>query len=180
MSDNAGNEINEFYGLIEKIDRKNPDKADIKRAESLTREFYPEVCALGMGMAGSMVKQFLEKLNPQKSQQLFFESETLNIKKELGYLSSNQLEKLIIDQIMLCWVGMNHVEGRVHGLLWGSSYPLSTGEYWQKNLTRYQKRYLQAIETLAKVRKLNVNIQFNIATKGGKQVNVGSMPNKGK
>ena len=180
MSDNNGKEVNEFYGLIEKIDRKNPDKVDILRAESLMRRYYSQISAQSLSMAGSIVKNFLDKLNPQKSQQLLMAAEASHVKEKLGYSSSNQIERLLIEQILFCWAGVNYVENHVAALLTQSGFSLNTLEYWQKTLTRYQNRYLKAIETLARVRKLNVSIQFNIATNGGKQLNVGNMPNKGK
>jgi hypothetical protein len=178
MTEKLGNdkieqEIDEFFGLIDKIDRKNVDKADIQRAQELVRK-YPEISSCTLGMAGIILKQFLDKLNPQKSQQLFFEAETLNLKKELGYATSNQIEKLLIDQILLCWAGVNYTERRVSRMLTEGNYTYESGRYWQETLTRYQNRYLRAIETLARVRKLNksIAVQFNIATDGGQQVNV--------
>ena len=49
------------------------------------------------------------------------------------------------------------------------------GEYWSDVLSATHARYLKAIVTLAKVRKLARNtpaLQINIATDGGKQVNL--------
>jgi hypothetical protein len=171
--DKTAQEIDEFFGLIEKIDRKNPDKVDIQRAHTLVKK-YPEITSFTAGMAGSILKTFLDQLNPQKSQQLFLEAEALNLKKELGYATSNQIEKLLIDQILLCWAGVNYAERRVSCMLTEGNYTYESGRYWQETLTRYQNRYSRAIETLSRVRKLNksIAVQFNIATDGGQQVNV--------
>jgi hypothetical protein len=47
--------------------------------------------------------------------------------------------------------------------------------YWERRISMTQKRYLKAIETLARIRKITgPGIQVNISTSGGQQVNVQS------
>jgi len=49
------------------------------------------------------------------------------------------------------------------------------GAYWDNLLTSNHARFLRAIETLGRVRRLSRNtpaLQINIAREGGKQVNV--------
>lgn len=166
-------ETNRFLELLSKIDKEKPDLKDLREAEDLASN-NPNLWQVGMGYAGSVLEQFIDKLNPIKGQQLMLKTEMMSIKENLGYNASDQSERLIIDQIMLCWAGMNYAEARMHNLLTGGDYSLHTGEYWQDNLTRYQNRYLKAIETLARIRRLNksVVLQVNIATEGGKQINV--------
>ena len=166
-------ETNKFLALMYKIDKEKPDPKDLREAENMVSK-NPALWQVGLGYSGSVLDSFINNLNPNKQQQLIIKAEVLSIKEKLGYNTASQSERLIIDQIMLCWASMNYVEGRVHSLLRQSGYPLSTGEYWQENLTHYQKRYLGAVETLARIRKLNKGmvLQVNIATEGGKQVNV--------
>jgi hypothetical protein len=52
---------------------------------------------------------------------------------------------------------------------------MSQGKYWSGVLSACQMRYLRAIDTLLRVRKLTRNtpmLQVNIATKEGQQVNI--------
>jgi hypothetical protein len=42
---------------------------------------------------------------------------------------------------------------------------LAQGEYWEKKLSANQRRYLRAVETLARIRKLNITVQVNVADK---------------
>ena len=59
--------------------------------------------------------------------------------------------------------------------LMAQSITLTLGMYWENCLSAAQRRFTQACETLARVRKLSRNtpaLQFNIATSGGQQVNV--------
>ena len=80
------------------------------------------------------------------------------------------LEKLLADQIVLCWQHVRYVEIR-YGQ--ARNYTFTEGDYYQRSLDRAQKRYLKAIKALAHMRKLRLPpVQVNIATKGGKQINV--------
>lgn len=170
----------EFLDIFYKIDKENPDKADIQKAEAMIRS-NPHIWEIGMGVADSFLKTFLDKLNPDKGQQLLLEAEALSIKERLGYNSSCQIEKLVIDQIMFCWAGVIYMEGKVLAIMMEGGYNRQSGEYWQNTLTRYQNRYQRAIETLARVRRLNKGIafQFNIAANGGQQVNVNEAKKEG-
>jgi hypothetical protein len=167
------NETSRFLDLFAKIDGENPDLKDLWEAEKIACS-NPSIWQVGLGYSGSILEQFIDKLNPSKGQQLILKTEIMSIKNNLGYNTSNESERLIIDQILLCWAGMNYAEARMHNLLTGGDYLIRTGEYWQDNLTRYQNRYLKAIEMLARVRRLNKNmiLQVNIASDGGQQVNV--------
>jgi len=166
-------ETNRFLELLSKIDKEKPDLKDLRDAEKMASN-NPALWQVGLGYSGSILEQFIDKLNPSKGQQLILKTEIMSIKESLGYSTSDQSERLIIDQIVLCWAGMNYAEARMHNLLTGGDYSIHTGEYWQENLTRYQNRYLKAIETLSRVRRLNKSLvlQVNIATDGGQQVNV--------
>jgi hypothetical protein len=54
---------------------------------------------------------------------------------------------------------------------------LDQAGHWQKRLTLTQGRYSRSLETLARIRKLNISIQINVAAAGGQQVNVaGELP----
>jgi len=82
------------------------------------------------------------------------------------------LERLLANQIVLCWQQLRLITIREAQ---EREYSLTKGDYYQRCLDRAQRRYLQAIKTLAQVRRLGVPaLQVNIAADGGKQVNVKS------
>lgn len=170
----------EFIELFDKINKDKPDPGDMRKVGAMLGK-NPHLWQIGMGIGGSTLHAFLGKITKNESQQLIFEAEALSLKERLGYVSSNQIEKLIINQIIFCWAGVNYVENHVSAMLTTSGLQLSTLEYWQRTLTCYQNRYLKAIETLARVRKLNKGIAFqvNIAADGGQQVNVNELVKNG-
>lgn len=89
---------------------------------------------------------------------------------EIAGPNPTALERLLADQIVLCWQHLRYVE-----VQWAQArdYTFREGEYYQRCLDRAQRRYLNAIKTLAQVRKLGLPaLQVNIAAEGGRQVNV--------
>jgi len=97
------------------------------------------------------------------------------LKASLGYGTSPVLERLLIDQVCMChyrmWMAeFRHTERRnMDGLT------INQRMYDEKSLTMIQARYLKAIETLAKVRRLKLPaVQVNVAEAGAKQLNVAS------
>ena len=75
------------------------------------------------------------------------------MRDQLGWANSSQLEKIIIEQICMNWLRLNHLE-LVHEQKTRESHTFPAGEHWDKLLTQAQKRYLRTCESLAKVRKL--------------------------
>lgn len=74
-------------------------------------------------------------------------------------------ERLVIDQVIVTWLRLQYVE-----------YHLARADndrahvFWEKRVNASQRRHLQAISCLARIRKLNLpNIQVNI---GENQVNL--------
>jgi hypothetical protein len=96
------------------------------------------------------------------------------MKKELGSEGAPLLEQLLIQQAALCWLKHNLVELSYSGTM-KQSITLTLGIYWEKRLNAAQRHFTRACETLARVRKLSRNtpaLQFNIATSGGRQLNL--------
>jgi hypothetical protein len=97
------------------------------------------------------------------------EEYTLYIRDEMGYHEAPIMEKLLIENIVICWLRLQHYEQQVAFRMKGS-YSLPALEFWERRLSMAQRRYTAACETLAKIRKMKIPaVQFNI---GEKQVNV--------
>lgn len=95
-----------------------------------------------------------------------------NIKQELGYNDASVLEKLLIEQIILCHTRLYWVENLFTANLKVAN---SAGViHWEKRLNANQCRYFRAIETLAKIRHLARRtpeiLQINIAEQQVNQI----------
>jgi len=96
------------------------------------------------------------------------------MRANLGHAESSPLERLLIQQVTLCWLNLNLVEYR-HTNIREQSITLTLGIYWEKRLSAAQSRFTRACESLERVRRLSrrIPIQVNIAARGGQQINCG-------
>ena len=93
---------------------------------------------------------------------------------KFDYDDASLMEKLLIEQIILCWMRMYIMDNAyTYNLMNEGSFSLDKAQYWERILSSTQNRFLRAIETLARIRKITqATLQVNIAADGGKQVNV--------
>ena len=59
-------ETNQFLNILSKIDKEKPDLKDLREAENLVLNNL-SLWQVGMGYAGSLLEQFINKLNPSKA-----------------------------------------------------------------------------------------------------------------
>ena len=88
------------------------------------------------------------------------------LKVELG--GETPLENLLVERVVACWLNVYYNDAlhamRMNNITWAES------EYFQRRQERANRQYLQAIRTLAQVRRLLLPaVQVNI---GAQQVNV--------
>jgi len=89
------------------------------------------------------------------------------IKTELGYEESSPLERLLIQHVIVCWLRLHDCEFNFEAMR--STPSFAQGLYWEKKLSEHQRRYLRAVEALARVRRLlykpSNNVAFNFLLK---------------
>ena len=90
------------------------------------------------------------------------------MRQDLAGSNPSPLEKLLVERIVMCWLQVQHAD-MMYSYHCGT-LSLEQGDYFQRRQDRAHRRYLQAIKTLAEVRRLLIpNVQVNI---GDQQVNV--------
>lgn len=162
---------NDLMKLFEKTNTENPKPEDIKELKKLLSndpQFYYKKYDMMRFSMDDVIKQI--KGNALVNE--YFEMNIKAIQLDLGYIDAQPIEKLLIAQITLNWIRMVDAEfgytESVHG-----PASIKIREYWERRLSMTQNRYLKAIEALVRVRKVcQSTVQVNIATEGGKQVNV--------
>lgn len=166
-------EAEDLLKVLKRIDEETPNDNDVAKVREILM-YNSHLWENGHGLSANALNYYIERIEKYKSQRLFIEAEAKNIKEQLGYFSTNQIEKLIIEQILLRWVAITYIENRFLNLLTEEKRVFGQEVYWQKILIRHQNLYLRSLETLARIRKLSKGISFqvNIATNGGQQVNV--------
>lgn len=73
--------------------------------------------------------------------------------QNLGYAAANPLEQILIQEIVICWLRVNHLSENQKMKL-NNSHSIESGLYWTKQVEIAQKQFTRACESLAKVRRL--------------------------
>jgi hypothetical protein len=163
----------EITKLRTRMDKaKEPDPKDVERLRQLAVRTPGFLSACST--TASIRQQLIEKISNGASR-AFMLAELVTLKKDLGFDVAPPLERLLIDQILTVRLRLIDTENRYNKIVVGNSVTLQQGQYWDNLLSSSQVRFLRAIETLARVRRLARNtpaLQINIAREGGQQVNV--------
>jgi hypothetical protein len=96
------------------------------------------------------------------------------MRDELAGENATPTELLLVDAVLGCWFDY-WTFAMLHEQRTGSpeGSTLKAFYQWEQTLASKESRYLRAVETLARVRRLlKLTIQINVATPGSQQVNV--------
>jgi hypothetical protein len=165
---------NRLKGLRPLLDAVNKEKPDPQAVAQLHTylDAMPDLCAALGDMSLHLQNRLIERFLPLRSAQMAVRKRAATMRTGLGYEGATQLEQLLIDHAVLCWLRLQDVESG-YSLAMDRSLSLAQADYWDRHLAAAQRRYLRACETLARVRRLlHPTLQVNIAAQGGQQVNV--------
>jgi hypothetical protein len=167
----------EITKLQERMSReKVPDPKDVARFRELAVEhpyLWPYATQVSQGMRDHIVN-----LITDGGVRAIMLAGLDILKKELGYESAPALEKLLIDHILTARTRLYWVEHRYTQRIYENTISFEGGTWWDNLLSSANNRFLRAVETLARVRRLAKNsplFQVNIANEGGRQFVVGEM-----
>jgi hypothetical protein len=90
--------------------------------------------------------------------------ELSRMRREFGYTDCSELERMLIDRLLACWLNVQRVEQRRAALIYeGCSF--AQGDYWGRELARANTSFLRASKALAQARRLlrMPVVQLNVA-----------------
>ena len=158
-----------FRALITKIDHANPDREALAEFRAVLND-YPGLCNL----LGDVAKYARDELpdriaGDQRSIKISIEQKIRELSDDLDYQTSPALEKLLIENVVLCWVHYTDTMRRYVTVTAEESLTITQADRWDRRLDRAHGRYLRACDELARVRKMLRPMQVNI---GMNQINV--------
>jgi len=165
--------LRQFLQLVQGIDKQDPSPADVQALREMLHS-HPGLWRVYGDLAALAARTLIQRLEARPH---LAESLTCGwraVKDDLGYSVAPPLERLLIEQVVLCSLHMYLVAGE-YGLVVDTSIPQSSIDHWERRLSAVQRRYLRACESLARIRKLartTPAFQVNIATHGGQQLNL--------
>ena len=156
----------ELPNLIERCNRINPAPEDVAKLRQLLSQ--PNMWS-AFHLSHTTALEAIEKTNSTQGTRAILQASYSQLCQDLGITDAPPLEKAIISHVALCWLRLQVIEKQYSGMQAGSM-TLSQGDYWERRLSAAQRRYLRAVETLARLRRLRVPaLQVNI---GEKQINI--------
>jgi len=158
-----------FSKLLAETGKAKPKQEQL---EALERSFMivPTLWR-NVGLAHAAAVKAIERETESKQVRIVLHANYDGQLRDLGYDGASPLERSLIEHAALCWLRLQCVEQRF-SYITNEGCTLAQGDYWERRLSAAQRRYLRAVETLARVRRLRlpalqVNIgenQTNIAT----------------
>jgi len=171
----ASEQATAFVDLLKRTNEQNPSKADISALRKALNE-TPELWRMAGDIAKGVTQKTVEKINATETLKASLLVGLDVMKKDLGYQHAPELERLLIEHVVMCWLRLNLEEHMYTGAIMNESVTFKKGDFYERRLSAMQHRYLRACEALARVRKLTRGtpaLQVNIATNGGQQINLG-------
>lgn len=168
-TDSAVVTLRQALSLVSKAKPTKDELADLRRA----CDNLPAVYRFAGDLLGQAERHLLrDGVTMTAGQRLTVERYTQELRAQLGAEQAPALERLLIDAIVLAWLRLAFAE-YAYSEKTKDGGSIDVLRYYEQRLSASQGRYLRAIEALARVRKLGITVQLNIATNGGQQVNVG-------
>jgi hypothetical protein len=161
-----GTEDENISAMIAAADKDTTGKALASLESALAkRSCTVYECAIVPSVLGSVLENACRE---KRGTQEVFRQGYLDFVGKMGHEQARGLERALIQHIGLCWLRLQEVEFRYSNVM-GGNPTLSAGDYWERRLCSAQRRFLRAAEALARLRKLSLTVQVNVAEK---QVNI--------
>ncbi|MBC8493036.1 MAG: hypothetical protein H8D43_04545 [Chloroflexi bacterium] len=167
-------EIKKAQKILERTNTENPSKEDVAALRKLLIRF-PNLWQAGGELAEYVRLKLIQTMSPLPLVQEFVKAGAKYTCRSLGYDDAPEIERLLIEQVVLCWLRLNLLEATYTAVRDQQTMTIDQENFLEKRLDYAQRRYLRACETLARVRKIarrTPALQVNIAADGGQQVNV--------
>jgi hypothetical protein len=163
-----------FKFLYKRVNKEKPSKEDVLALQEFLVQ-YPAIIEDINHLPKLVMEEFIELLYPKQSTRELIRAQLDRYKQEYGYESMQPDQRMLVDNILLCWLRLNYAEGCLNQYYqYGSEF--GDFEFWDSRVSSAQRRFTRAVETLNRIKKYNINFQVNIAEDGSQQINI--MDNK--
>lgn len=160
--------LDKFDEALKRANVQKPTESDRKELDGMLRDF-PVLWDVAGDIMATAADKLIGGMNSTYSMEASLKAGWHEFPKRLARPNDGPLEKLLVKQIVLCWLQLGYIEYQYNSLLTQGNTAINSANFWEQRLSAAQRRYLRALETLARVRRLNLPaVQVNI---GAQQVN---------
>ncbi len=160
--------LDRFDEALKRANVQNPTERDRKELDGMLRDF-PILWDVAGDIMATAADKLIGGMGSTYSIEASLKAGWHELPKRLARPNDGPLESLLVKQLVLCWLQLGYIEYQYNSLLTQGNTAINSANFWEQRLSAAQRRYLRAIEALARVRRLNLPaVQVNI---GAKQVN---------
>lgn len=166
-------ELKALLALVDKTDTVKP-KAKDREALRTFLDTHPELWSFVGDLTEQAILNLISNPAGQPMPAAMVESLRAGNRQfmiELARPGDGALERLLIQQIYLCWLRLGLLEFRYTHIT-SKEHTYKEGQHLERRMNAAQQRFTRSVETLARVRKLALPaVQVNIASQQVNQVN---------
>jgi hypothetical protein len=158
--------FDEYNKLLAAAGVKKPKATDLERLRQYGID-HPAIFEQSSMMGQGTIHDVIDATSTSEATKVHMKGEVRELVRSLGYAKATALERLLIQNIALCWLRTNMMEQTyTHHAMGGAGISMATAEYLERRLSCTQRRYLRAVESLARVRGLlaRAGVQINVAS----------------
>jgi hypothetical protein len=168
-------EIDRDFKIMQAVNKTNPTEAEKQAYRELIKE-KPQWLANTIGLIDT-TRDYILSQHCSFLMAEVLKARLTEMRDNLGWQTTSEVEKLLIEQICINWLRVNLLE-KTHAQKTTESHATESGLYWDKRLHSAQRRYLRACESLAKVRKLLAEANLREQQARNKREQSASLANK--
>ena len=159
----------ELRSLVGAVDKSKPEAGAVKSLRRFLAD-NPDLWRNAGDLAEQANLNMIESMTGPTAMKESLKFGLSAMAADLTHPGDGELEKLIIRQIVGCWLRVSYIE-YVYSVNTVGGMHMRQADHWERRVSAAQRRYLRAIETLARVRRLRLPaVQVNIAEKQVNQV----------
>lgn len=148
--------------IVKRANGPKPSRADLDALRAVL-EAQDGSGAIITVIDGSVILGgIIDKYTDSEASRAVMRADAERIGRTLGRDTAPPFERPLIDHIVTCWVRLQLVE-RDQAINTAGAHNRDSGLYWDRRLTEAQRRYLRAVNLLAKLRHLGPAVQVNMA-----------------
>ncbi len=155
--------------IVKRVDRDDPAPADLDALRALICE-EPWVARLLCDMANITNHKIINSMMTQALGREALLSQATLMRDGLGYKTASEIERGLIEHAVTCWLRLQKAE-MVYQQSGAVEMTLPLADWHERRLAAAHTRYIRAVESLARVRRMArpSAVQINV---GDQQVNV--------
>lgn len=158
--------------LVDQVQEVKNPPPKLTAALRLALESRPELFRDVFDLARQAQETMIQNIAGSLYQQDALTAQLEAMRRGMDYDQAPELVRGLIENVLTAWLRLQWVENhQANGM--NERRLIQDMLFWERRHSASQRRYLQACESLARVRKLtSQTLQINIAQPGSQQVNV--------